>query len=777
MEEINILGGVLNSLVFVLAATAIAAVVGLVLGILASIPLLRLDHGARPAPLRSALAAVVDAMLSLCESIPAVAALLVLAIIPSSPEGRDELFSGRLFAFALVAGTLWSAGMARMVHAVMAAEKSRVYPSQFRLWQVSWLVIGYHMLRENFRQLGAALLGIAVYAVVVDSGVSYVMSWASTFRQLPMVSYYGNSLGSVLANLIYAEKGGLFWVVLLAELGVITSLMFMVRRMGTALSESESRISLEASPSDFFSISLLARAPGTRPKEFDFGRSVPITMRAGDVMWLRGESGSGKSLLIKSLFQPICERTGGFRLLPREVEGEGSIFAPKRARDQVPLFVLLPQEPAEALFPYMTPGTFAAKCGFGRGELRDTMQTFLTGDVDNLLGRYPEEMSAGQKRQIATALLSMRMDSDLDTTPLLLLDEPDASLDRSHTRAVMSELCRLGKKGAILMVSHSMHMRQILVETLSTGDRTLKIGTVRASRVPKTQGAELLEMARSGSSEVGQKGLTFSVTGLREPFAAVRYPPLLEEHVPDTVLGESGVRIVGVTGPNGCGKSTYLRALAGLVRRGRKASIIVNGKAVHRLRVGESAREFVTYLFDDCERAFPPTARIGNVLASLTKATGKEGAVDGPVDFETVLRAILNLRSEDISERTVWELSGGERQVLALLAAAMLRRNPVMLLDEPFSRLDAKRKKLMGQLLLAGVFGSPRLFVIASHDLEFLSEFCESVYVLPEGTSAPWQRLSRPGLDTARWNIEAWRDGLWELDGDCAYNVEAGKWR
>jgi molybdate transport system ATP-binding protein len=197
---------------------------------------------------------------------------------------------------------------------------------------------------------------------------------------------------------------------------------------------------------------------------------------------------------------------------------------------------------------------------------------------------------------------------------------------------------------------------------------------------------------------------------------------------------ELGAETVALVGPSGAGKTTVLRAIAGLLRPERG-----------RIELGTA-----TWLDTDRGVCLPPESRaVGlvfqeqalfphlTVAQNVGYAYGRDGAHELLASFG--LEALA-------AERPV-ELSAGERQRVAL-ARALARRPRVLLLDEPLSALDATtraqlRTELRERLLAVGL---PTLLV--THDFEDAAALAGRVGVLVDGrvvqTGTPAELVASP---------------------------------
>lgn len=184
----------------------------------------------------------------------------------------------------------------------------------------------------------------------------------------------------------------------------------------------------------------------------------------------------------------------------------------------------------------------------------------------------------------------------------------------------------------------------------------------------------------------------------------------------DLVLTESRVTVIGA---NGSGKSTLLRLLNGLVT---PTSGTVTVDALDTVRHGARVRRRVAFAFTD-------------PISQLVMPTGRE-------DVELSLRRLHRSRTDrraaaervlerfglaHLADQSVYDLSGGERQLMAL--AVVLATEPgLLVLDEPTTLLD-RRNTLRLRSLLDSL---PQSVVVATHDLE-LALHADRTLVVDEG--------------------------------------------
>src|SRR5256885_15641407 len=186
-------------------------------------------------------------------------------------------------------------------------------------------------------------------------------------------------------------------------------------------------------------------------------------------------------------------------------------------------------------------------------------------------------------------------------------------------------------------------------------------------------------------------------------------------------------QLVALVGPNRAGKTTLLRALAGLVPS--TGSTEISGDRLSSLSLRERARRF-GYLPQGHHVHWPLPAKDVVALGRYP-----HGATDparlSPRDEQAVLRAMQAPNVVEFAERPVTELSGGERSRVAL-ARVLAVEAPIVLADEPTASLDP-RYQIDVMINLRGAADRGVLVVVVTHDLGLAARFADTVLVLSGG--------------------------------------------
>jgi len=180
-------------------------------------------------------------------------------------------------------------------------------------------------------------------------------------------------------------------------------------------------------------------------------------------------------------------------------------------------------------------------------------------------------------------------------------------------------------------------------------------------------------------------------------------------------------------GPNGAGKTSALRALAGLVPF--DGEVRIDEHDVRRLGRRALAR-LVAFVPQKPET--PPELTVSEyVLLGRTPHISYLGG-EGKRDRDAAARALRRLELEELAQRPLGSLSGGELQ-RTVLARALAQEARVLLLDEPTTSLDLGRQQLV--LELVDELREDGLTVVTTmHDLTLAGQYAEHVVLLDAGS-------------------------------------------
>jgi energy-coupling factor transport system ATP-binding protein len=463
---------------------------------------------------------------------------------------------------------------------------------------------------------------------------------------------------------------------------------------------------------------------------------VSLEVAPGEFVLLAGRSASGKSTLLKAACGLVPHFHGG------EIEGEVRVAdfdaIASGPGDLAAAVGYLAQDPETQV----VSTTVAAEIELPlemRGDepadrARAVEEVALALAIPHLLDRTVDTLSGGELQRVALA-------AALVTRPrLILLDEPTSQLDPVAGDELIWLLRRLNEEWgvAVLLAEHRLE------RCLAAADRVVAMqdGSVAfdgspsaflswarsADPVLETPAARLFSLAGIDPLPVGVRDARQTLRGM-----GIGHPPrqtsrrVPDPHSDQAVLQAKGLWVeldrgedlrdvlkgidltirpgerVALMGRNGAGKSTLLRTAAAL-----------HEPAAGKLQVDSIA------LLTQSPGDYLVRERVGDELP------GDEGIA--------ALRVVDLEHKVDADPR---DLSGGERQRLALAIALAGRMQGeelpgVVARDEPTRGMDHARK---GELvrLVGDLAGRGAAVVVATHDVEFASEFAERVVLLGDG--------------------------------------------
>ncbi len=186
---------------------------------------------------------------------------------------------------------------------------------------------------------------------------------------------------------------------------------------------------------------------------------------------------------------------------------------------------------------------------------------------------------------------------------------------------------------------------------------------------------------------------------------------------------------LGIIGPNGSGKSTLLKVAARILRQS-KGYVFFKSTDTGIISAQDFARS-VSFLPSDIEIAYPYTVKELLLMArypfssSLKKASSE--------DLEIIKRVVEQMELFPFLERTIFEMSEGEKQRV-LLAQCLVQEPELIILDEPTSHLDIGFQFAFLDLLKNLQNKTNLSILTVLHDLNLASQYCDNLILLKNGS-------------------------------------------
>jgi iron complex transport system ATP-binding protein len=196
----------------------------------------------------------------------------------------------------------------------------------------------------------------------------------------------------------------------------------------------------------------------------------------------------------------------------------------------------------------------------------------------------------------------------------------------------------------------------------------------------------------------------------------------------DVSLSLAPAQVIALLGPNGSGKSTLLKLLAGLMPL--KASVSILGRDLRTQPPAMRAR-LVAYLSAEIRTEFRLTVHESVALGRICHNPSVSWKPT-PLDREKIEAALEACGCQDLLNRELPTLSGGEQQLVAV-ARALVQDSPVVLLDETLSRMDLHHVARIGELLNRLARSERKTFVLVAHDMNLAAQWSDFAVILDKG--------------------------------------------
>jgi energy-coupling factor transport system ATP-binding protein len=443
--------------------------------------------------------------------------------------------------------------------------------------------------------------------------------------------------------------------------------------------------------------------------------TTSLAVTAGEGVLVTGPSGCGKSTFSRCL-------TG---LIPHLYRGElrGDVWLGDHKTDETPLWQLAEQaglvfqNPAGQMLAESVENEIIfglENLGLTGPEVEARLEASLTRfGLQELRHRSPQTLSGGEQQKLALAAIIARR------PPVLVLDEPLSMLDSKAASELVDHLDHLVRSGTTVIVCE--HRQEYLHESSAFRDVALGNGAhVNRSKVD------------TGFRAVSRPSYQLEIKDLQVERGG-------QSVIRDLNVSAQSGKVVTLVGRNGVGKTTLLRAMAGIQKY--QGSIFAR-------RNGDQVKPDFGMVFQN------PDLQLFN--ASVREEILYRVPDPDMVYYEWLLE-VLGLADYEATPPLL--LSEGEKRRVALATVLIRQPEHGILLDEPALGQDAAHKEVLLGVVHA-LAQAGQLVVLATHDLELASSADQLVLLGSDGIVAAgppadlmgdddlWERL---GLLLPRW--------------------------
>lgn len=446
-------------------------------------------------------------------------------------------------------------------------------------------------------------------------------------------------------------------------------------------------------------------------------RNINLKIYAGEVIVLTGPSGSGKSSLTRVINGLIPYFFEGELRGDVDIDGKSlrEVASWERGRFVGNVF----QDPRSQFFANEVAGEIAFGCenyGYTHDEIRDhVLHAARHIKIEDILDHSLHALSYGMRQKVAIAS-AQAIDPEI-----YVMDEPSANLDIESTYRfgdIIRDLKAQGK--TIVIAEHRLYYLMDIADRFFCVQHGEIVREFSREQMKALTGEEI-QILGLRTPDIYQMQFTAKKSASTEE--VVIETKQLSKSFGDTVVARGldftchKGEIVAIIGPNGTGKSTFGRILAGLLKESSGEVLLFGRKNRPKERMGK-----VWYIPQDLDSQLFGE----NLLDELT--TGE------PEKQERIDRAKTILQTLELSafeQQHPFTLSGGQKQRLAL-GVALMYDAPIIILDEPTSGLDGANMRNVSRTIrkLAQI---GHTVLVITHDAECALSCCERAIRLEGG--------------------------------------------
>lgn len=426
------------------------------------------------------------------------------------------------------------------------------------------------------------------------------------------------------------------------------------------------------------------------------------TVKKGEVIGLLGRNGIGKSTILKILSGQIVPNLGNYKDKKPDYESVAKFF---RGKEIQSYFVALkengvrvsykPQNIAE--IPKVHSGVVEGllKKAAGQGKAKEFGLVVQQLNLQKILSRRLSDLSGGELQRVAIAAAVLK-DADF-----YAFDEPTSYLDireRFNAAKIIRSLAEKGKN--VVVIEHDLAVLDYLSDYVNLlYGKKAAYGIVSNTKSVRNGINEFLEgFVKDENVRFRKEELKFSVkppTDYKKKKVVAEYPSLkktLGQFSLDVMGGDlRESEVLGVLGPNGIGKTTFVKMLAGVEKPD-------DGKIDLKFKV-----------------SYKP-----QYLGAEPRITVEEFLLKQDIDRSLFRNEVdRRLAITELNRHRLDELSGGELQKVAVGVVLCRGNADLFLLDEPTAFVDVEDRLNMADAIRSVVSHTKKVCMVVDHDILF----------------------------------------------------------
>jgi energy-coupling factor transport system ATP-binding protein len=467
-------------------------------------------------------------------------------------------------------------------------------------------------------------------------------------------------------------------------------------------------------------------------------KNINIEIGEGEFIIVMGENGAGKTTLCRLLNGLIPHS------LPGKLVGSVTVDGIETAASSVAQIAKTTGTVFEDPWTQLFTARVEDEAAFALENLRvppDEIKEKVRWALDHAglsayADRVPATLSGGQKqRLVIAAALAM-------AEKILVLDEPASQLDAEGAGELLMVIRDIRKRRGLTVVMTSNSAG----EAAQFADKicVLKNGSVAAFDTPQRIFAEKsFSDYYLNESPVAVKPVRSEHN--KKSNAVIEISALNYEYIPgNVILNDISLSIMGndfamITGPNGCGKTTLLKNISGLLRP-QRGSILLRGRNTAKMSVAEIAGE-IGVVMQECDRQLFESTVYDEVAFSLKQTPRGRALTKTEIqDRAEESLAVMGL----LDKRDVFPPVLGRADRFKTVFAAILAMGPrIIMLDEPIAGQDIRGCRLIMDTL-ANLNQKGYTILMITHNMNIITEYAQRLIEIKDNNII---RDEKPVLD------------------------------